>query len=203
MPKSGSLHKKFDTLIDSFITDKIGITENFLNKNLAIQLKSNLNKLYLSHQLLSAGIGNKKIVDHDNLIRNDRIYWLDRIHNDKFENQFFDLMDKFVSYLNKTCYTGITSYEFHYTLYEKGSFYHKHLDQFKNNDSRKYSMILYLNEHWKTGDGGELCIHHEDHLQYISPNNRKSVFFQSNELTHEVLLNHEPRMSITGWLKVD
>ena len=112
-------------------------------------------------------------------------------------------MDEFVSYLNETCYTGITGYEFHYTLYEKGSFYLKHLDQFRNNDSRKYSMILYLNAEWKDGDGGELCIHHANHLQLISPNNGKSVFFKSNELLHEVLKNNQPRMSITGWLKVD
>lgn len=197
------MHKKFDTLIDSFIANKIGIADNFLNKKLAVELKSNLNKLYLSHQLLTAGIGNKLIIDHDELFRNDRIYWLDRIHNDKTENLFFDLIDKFVTHLNETCYAGITSYEFHYTLYEKGSFYHKHLDQFKNNDSRKYSMILYLNADWKIGDGGELCIHHKNHLQYISPNNRKSVFFKSDELAHEVMLNNEPRMSITGWLKVD
>ena len=111
-------------------------------------------------------------------------------------------MDKFISYLNETCYTGITSYEFHYTMYEKGSFYHKHIDQFKNDDSRKYSMILYLNADWKTGDGGELCIHHDDYLQYITPNIGKSVFFKSNELIHEVMLNNVPRMSITGWLKV-
>lgn len=197
------MQKIFDQLIDSFIADKIGIAENFLNEKLATQLKANLNKLYQSNQLLSAGIGNKTIVDHDKLIRTDRIYWLDKSHDNQFENQFFDLMDNFVSYLNETCYTGITSYEFHYTMYEKGTFYHKHIDQFKNNDSRKYSMILYLNADWKIGDGGELCIHHADHLQYISPTNGKSVFFKSNEVVHEVMLNNEPRMSITGWLKVD
>jgi Rps23 Pro-64 3,4-dihydroxylase Tpa1-like proline 4-hydroxylase len=51
--------------------------------------------------------------------------------------------------LNATCYTGITDYEFHYTLYEKGSFYKKHFDQFRNNDSRQYSMIMYLNTNWQ------------------------------------------------------
>lgn len=197
------MQKIFDQLIDSFIADKIGIAENFLNPKLAVQLKANLHKLFQANQLLSAGIGNKTNVDHDKLIRNDRIYWLDRSHHDKFENLFFDLMDSFVNYLNETCYTGITSYEFHYTMYEKGSFYRKHLDQFKNNDSRKYSMIFYLNERWKQGDGGELCIHHPDHLQYITPNSGKSVFFKSNELVHEVMLNNEPRMSITGWLKAE
>lgn len=197
------MQKIFDKLIDSFINDKIGIADHFLNKNLAAQLKENLLKLYQSHQLLSAGIGNNALVNHDQLIRNDRIYWLDKIHNDVVENQFFTLMDNFVSYLNQSCYTGITSYEFHYTMYEKGSFYHKHLDQFKSNTSRKYSMIFYLNEHWKEGDGGELCIHHSDHLQYISPISGKSVFFKSSEILHEVMVNNEPRMSITGWLKVD
>jgi SM-20-related protein len=31
----------------------------------------------------------------------------------------------------------------------------------------------------------------------------KSVFFKSSELVHEVLTTNKPRMSITGWLKVD
>ncbi|RZL45384.1 MAG: 2OG-Fe(II) oxygenase [Pedobacter sp.] len=195
--------KIFDTLIDSYIADKVGIAEGFLSISLAAHLKENLNQLYSANLLESAGIGNQKLVDHDRLIRSDKTYWLDRKHNNQHENDFFDLMDMFVKYLNETCYTGITGYEFHYTLYEKGSFYLKHLDQFKNNDSRKYSVILYLNAAWKDGDGGELCIHHPNHLQHISPNNGKSVFFKSNELIHEVLINNQPRMSITGWLKVE
>ena len=70
-------------------------------------------------------------------------------------------------------------YEFHYALYETGSFYKKHMDQFRNNDSRKYSMIMYLNEGWQDGDGGELNIHHEDWVQNISPVNGKSVFLKA------------------------
>jgi len=190
-------------LIDSFIDDHVGIAEHFLNTSLAAHLKENLTALYKGKQLRAAGIGNDILVVQEKLTRSDIIYWLDRTHNDPYENDFFDLMDRFVSHLNSTCYTGITGYEFHYTLYEKGSFYKKHLDQFRNNDSRKYSMIMYLNADWKEQDGGELCIHHTDSLQYISPVNGKSVFFKSSELAHEVLITHEPRMSITGWLKIN
>lgn len=130
------------------------------------------------------------------------IYWLDRSHNDQNENDFFDLMDEFVHHLNITCYTGITGYEFHYAMYEKGSFYKKHLDQFRNNESRQYSMIMYLNEDWTEGDGGELCIYPKDEAsQNISPVNGKSVFFKSSELEHEVLVTNKTRLSITGWLK--
>jgi SM-20-related protein len=111
-------------------------------------------------------------------------------------------MDKFVRYLNRTCYTGITGYEFHYALYEQGSFYKRHLDQFKNNTSRAYSIIMYLNADWQEKDGGELVLYHLDHIQTIAPMNGKCVFFKSSELEHEVLITHQPRMSITGWLKV-
>jgi SM-20-related protein len=192
----------FNTLIDSYIDDKVGIAENFLNEPLATHLKSNLLALFSNDHFQSAGTGNEKIVLHDKLYRGDMIYWLDRKHNDPFENEFFDLIDSFVQHLNRTCYTGITGYEFHYALYPAGSFYKKHLDQFRNNPSRQYSMIMYLNDDWQEADGGQLRIHHADHEQDIAPVNGKSIFFKSSELEHEVLLTNKPRLSITGWLKV-
>jgi SM-20-related protein len=189
-------------LIDSFIEHKVGLAEDFLSVSLAANLKANLLALYANHQLRPAGIGNNAALVKDKLIRNDKIYWLDRQHDNAAEQLFFELMDRFVSYLNRTCYTGITGYEFHYALYEKGSFYKKHLDQFQNNKSRAYSIILYLNADWQEKDGGELVLYHENHLQTIAPVNGKCVFFKSSELEHEVLITHQPRLSITGWLKI-
>ncbi len=192
----------FNTLIDSFINDKVGIADHFLNEPLAANLKENLTTLFAQNKMQQAGTGNKTIVDHNKLIRGDSIHWLDRAHNNVHENAFFDLMDQFVKYLNENCYTGINSYEFHYTLYEPGTFYKRHMDRFQNNDSRKFSMIMYLNSDWVAEDGGELCIHHdESESQNISPVNGKVVFFKSDELEHEVLMTNKNRMSITGWLK--
>lgn len=196
------MEKIFDVLINSFIKDEVGIADNFLSVSLASHLKENLINLFNDKKLLTAGIGNDAIINQNKLIRSDVIYWLDRKHENQYENDFFDLMDKFVLYLNSTCYTGITGYEFHYTLYESGAFYKKHIDQFQNNGSRQYSMVMYLNENWLAKDGGELCIHHDNSLQNITPENRKSVFFKSAELEHEVLITNTQRMSITGWLKI-
>jgi SM-20-related protein len=189
----------FAELIDSYLATNVGTVKNFLNKALSAHLADNISSLYANDQLISAGTGNNVLVNHDKLIRSDKIYWLDRLHNNSFENDFFDLMDRFVSHLNSTCYTGITGYEFHYTLYEKGSFYKRHLDNFKQNGTRTYSMIMYLNNEV---DGGELRIYQGTEWLDISPNAGKSVFFKSNELEHEVLVTQLPRMSITGWLKV-
>lgn len=196
------MEKIFNQLIDSFINDKVGIAKDFINPVLSRHLINNLLRLHNDSQLLSAGTGNEVVVMHDKTFRGDKIHWLDRSHGNSYENDFLDLIDTFILYLNKTCYTGITGYEFHYTLYEKGSFYKKHIDQFKNNEVRQYSMIMYLNQNWTEKDGGELCIHHLDHLQSIAPTSGKSVFFKSSELAHEVLITNTSRMSITGWLKI-
>ncbi len=199
--KTFFLNISFDELIDSFIKDKIGITNNFCIDALLTNLKNNLLELYTNKQLKTAGTGDYKLVNYDTKFRGYEIYWLDRKNNNLHENSFFDLIDLFITYLNETCYTGIKSYEFHYAFYNTGTFYKKHLDQFAQKDTRKFSMILYLNPNWQTQDGGELCVHHPTHQQNISPNNGKSVFFRSNELEHEVLITNKARLSIVGWLK--
>lgn len=71
----------------------------------------------------NAGTGNEKDILQHKLIRSDKISWLDRNHNDLFENKYLDLIERFVIFLNTTCYTGITGFELHYAMYEAGSFY--------------------------------------------------------------------------------
>ena len=197
------MENNFEALIATFIENKVGISEHFLSTKLANSLKQNLIVLNQKSLLMAAGIGNSEKLSYDGAIRSDSIYWLDKKHNNAFENEFFAQIEAFILYLNQSCYAGITGYEFHYSLYESGDFYLKHLDQFKNNPSRKYSMISYLNSNWQESDGGELLIHQADHNQKISPTQGKTVFFKSDELVHEVLVTQNTRMSITGWLKSD
>jgi Rps23 Pro-64 3,4-dihydroxylase Tpa1-like proline 4-hydroxylase len=197
------MENSFEALIATYIENKVGISENFLSNELANSLKQNLIALNENSLLLAAGIGNTDKLSYDSAVRSDSIYWLDKKHNNPFENEFFVQIEAFIKYLNESCYTGITGYEFHYSLYEKGDFYLKHLDQFKNNPSRKYSMISYLNNNWQESDGGELLIHQLDNNQKITPTQGKTVFFKSDELVHEVLVTQNTRMSVTGWLKCD
>ncbi len=197
------LNKTFESIIDLFLDKKVGMSNDFLDWELSQDLQKNLLRLLNNEQLKEAGIGAASNLKHNKKIRSDKIYWLDRKHENIFENRFLDLIDEFVLYLNRSCYTGIVGYEFHYALYQKGSFYKRHLDQFKDNNKRAFSMIVYLNNDWQTNDGGELCIYHDDHTQIVSPDNQKCVFFRSSELEHEVLTTTKPRLSITGWLKTN
>ena len=193
----------FETLIASYLEDNIGIATHFISDELARQLRQNLLNLDIKNSLVAAGTGNETKFIRNHKVRSDVIYWLDKSHNNFYETEFLKHIEAFVTYLNESCYAGITSYEFHYSLYEKGSFYLKHIDQFQDNSSRAFSMICYLNENWKIEDGGELCIHQVKSNQHISPNQGKTVFFKSDELEHEVLVTNRRRMSVTGWLKRD
>lgn len=193
----------FEELISSFIENKVGISKDFLSEELAGNLKNNLLRLYEDEELKSAGIGHLGSFTKNKEIRNDVIYWLDKKNNNPHEMEFFALIEDFIAYLNKECFTGIKSYEFHYALYKPGAFYKKHFDQFQDTNNRQFSMITYLNLDWEESDGGELKIYDEDKSQIISPTNRKTVFFKSNELEHEVLVTNKLRLSITGWLRKD
>ena len=193
----------FETLISRYLDTKVGVVPDFISEELAENLVQRLFELKEQNLLKAAGIGNVAKLTHNAEIRSDAIYWLDRNNNNEFENQFLDQVDTFVTYLNRSCYTGITGYEFHFALFDKGSFYRKHLDQFQNNSSRQFSMITYLNQNWQPEDGGELCIYDEAKIQKVTPNNRKTVFFKSDELVHEVLETNKARLSVTGWLRRD
>jgi SM-20-related protein len=195
------MEKDFEAMISGYISENVGVADHFLSDELAAHLKKNILSLQKKKLLVPAGTGKNNEVLHDSKVRGDTIYWLDRSHEDKYENEFLDQIDDFVKYLNRSCFAGITNYEFHYSLYDTGAFYKKHLDQFINNPQRKFSMVSYLNENWKESDGGQLKIYQSYNDKKITPVSGKSVFFKSDELQHEVMVTNEPRMSIAGWLK--
>jgi SM-20-related protein len=195
------METNFEEIIATFLESRIGISNNFLPIELANNLKQNLGSLYKEEALKIAGIGNGNGFSVNKQVRTDKIFWLNRNELRNAEQLFFDLIDSFVIYLNRSCFTGIKSYEFHYALFEEGAFYRKHIDQFNSDDGRAFSMIMYLNEGWVKEDKGELKVYVGTEVQLVSPDNQKCVFFKSNELAHEVLVTNKPRMSITGWLK--
>jgi SM-20-related protein len=193
--------KKFDALITSFLADQIGIVEDFLEPNIILGLRNNLMLLHKDSQFHKAQVGSKENKNLNLAIRSDEVYWLDKMHNNADENTFFNMIDAFVLFLNQTCYAGIKSYEFQYAKYDEGAFYVRHRDEFRNNSDRVYTMIIYLNENWLQGDGGELCAYTNVGAQIITPLASKCVFFGSKDLEHEVLVNHKARYSISGWFK--
>ncbi len=196
------MEAKFEELIEGFITNKIGISTSFLSLPLAAALLQNIHKLNRDSRMERAGVGNGSVKDKTQKIRGDKTCWIDSKSKNIAEMEFLDMIKEFMGHLNKTCFTGVNSCEFHYAMYDEGAFYSRHKDQFRNDYNRKFSIIGYLNEDWQVSDGGQLIIHREDEEdQEILPNNQKAVFFQSDVLEHQVAVANRVRMSVTGWLK--
>lgn len=192
---------RFETLIQQLLENGFAIADDFLPVDLVTALRQRIFHLLDTGQMKPAGIGRENQFQKNEEIRRDLISWIEPSVAVGIEKEFLQLIQSFVDYLNQTCYTGLNGFEFHYAFYDTGSFYKRHIDQFKSNSGRKYSVVIYLNENWKEEDGGQLVLYKDGNAIKISPDAGRIVFFESDKIEHEVLQANRPRMSVTGWLK--
>ncbi|WP_461100573.1 2OG-Fe(II) oxygenase [Spirosoma koreense] len=201
-----SLASLFEPIIDGILTDGYGVADQFLTSAEVEALTSHLRNRRQAGQFRSAGIGNQQVTV-ENTIRGDEILWLNADTATSDEAAFLHRIDAFVDYLNETCYLGLREHEFHYAVYPVGTFYKRHLDQFRSDSRRKLSVIYYLNAGWQEADGGQLALYlpssdgQSEQQVTILPMAGRLVCFESGRLEHEVLPATRERLSITGWLK--
>lgn len=196
------LNPMYEKVISDLLQQQYSIVDDFFSKEEVEALRDSLLLKYDEDEFKKSAIGNQFTEQIVKTIRGDFISWLDERELNASENQFFYKIDDFTNYLNRTCFLGIQDREFHYALYPIGTFYKRHLDTFQNDDSRKLSMVCYLNdEDWLPEFGGELAIYKDDETINIYPLKGRMVVFESQILEHEVKPVQKERLSITGWLK--
>ncbi|NVK85714.1 MAG: 2OG-Fe(II) oxygenase [Cytophagia bacterium] len=185
--------------VDALANDDYVVIDNFLNDEVYSQLRSFFLTKLGHDEFDPAGIG--ALADHhlDQSRRGDHVYWLDS-KVDEHLSPVFELIHDLIGKLNRYCYLGIADFESHLAYYPVGTFYEKHVDQFKARSNRLISMIIYLNEGWKAGDGGELKLFFENEEKLVEPIAKRIVLFKSDVLPHEVLKTNVGRYSLTGWL---
>lgn len=196
----------YEQIIDDLMQQQYSIADDFFSAEEVAMLRNSLLAKYQEKNFKKSAIGNlsnEKIME---AVRGDFILWLDEEHTNEAESLYFDRINDFVHYLNRTCFLGIQDKEFHYALYPEGTFYQRHLDTFQNDSRRKLSMVCYLNEeNWQADFGGELTIYTQENGSEIAlnilPSQGRMVIFESQILEHEVKRVQKPRLSITGWLK--
>lgn len=176
------------------------LIDDFLSREELNNVQSFFDQKIRENELEKAAIGatgEEKIIE---TIRGDYTYWLDK-QRDQVQIPIFDALDEMKLLLNRSFFLSLSDYEFHLALYPEGTFYKKHLDQFQGRNNRMISMIIYLNENWKVGDGGELRIYKNDgSVLDVQPVENRCVLFRSDVLYHEVLKAHKERKSLTGWM---
>ncbi|WP_236640905.1 2OG-Fe(II) oxygenase [Flagellimonas alvinocaridis] len=174
------------------------IIDHFLRDDLYAEIRSFfLDKLPVFKE---AGIGTDMDKHVDNNVRGDFTYWLDRKRDANIQ-ELWNLVDEVIHMFNRYCFLSLSGYEFHLAHYPSGGHYDKHLDQFENRNNRMISVVIYLNEGWQKGDGGELEIFENDNESFlVEPIAGRCVMFKSAKVPHAVLEAHKSRFSLTGWL---
>ncbi len=194
------LLSQFDRITDGLANDGISVIDDFLsNEEVRDILQTDAFKSGLL-RFKKAGIGKSQAKQINESIRGDYIQWIDPANVVPPIHLYLNRLSKLISFLNQSLFLSLKGLEMHMTIYPTGSFYNRHLDQFKKDDHRKLSIICYLNENWKEDEGGQLRVYFtEQHKDYF-PTAGKLVCFRSDLLEHEVLPATRQRLSLTGWL---
>lgn len=151
-----------------------------------------------------AGVGRGEMLKVRSDIRCDEIRWLDSSDCGTFQGAYLELMGAYQKALRRELFIPLVEFECFCAVYPPGSFYRKHLDQFRGVEQRTVTAILYLNEAWRPEDGGQLRIYldeQRDETLEILPCQGTLVTFLSANYWHEVLASKRDRISITGWFK--
>lgn len=185
--------------MDQLAENDYVVVDDFISDQMFKEIMDFFHEMESADKLKKAGIGAQQDFQVKAEIRGDFIYWLEE-NRDVPLNSFFQLKDELMQNLKRFCYLSLSGSEFHIAKYPAGSFYHRHLDQFHERTNRQITVLIYLNQGWKKGDGGELVIYKDEQEIVIEPIAKRLLLFKSDVIEHEVLTTNVPRYSLTGWL---
>jgi SM-20-related protein len=175
------------------------IVDDFLSDKLYKQVRQFFSDVEETDKLKKAGIGTQQDFQLKAEVRGDFIYWLEE-ERDTELTEIFELKNQLIQNFKRFCYLSLSGSEFHIAKYPVGTHYHRHLDQFNERSNRQITVLIYLNEHWQKGDGGELVIYKDGKEILVEPIAKRLLLFKSDIIEHEVLTTNIQRYSLTGWL---
>jgi SM-20-related protein len=190
---------QFENVADGLADHGFAVIDEFLSLQEVNQIMNEGTFREGGDRMKRAGIG--KSTDHqvNEAIRGDLIQWIDPNTASPSLKLYLDRMIELMSYLNRSLYLSLKDLEAHMTVYPPGSYYKRHLDQFRAGDHRKLSAICYLNAGWVDSDGGQLRMHLPGGALDVLPVAGRLVCFRSDQVEHEVLPGVRERFSVTGW----
>lgn len=198
------MEEVYTKIASELLENALCISDNVLSDLTVSALKKEAFADYNQGEFEKAKIGKgieKQRIDE---IRGDKVRWLERSIASPSQAEYWQWVDGLKYYLSEFFRVHLERTELHLAYYPKGAFYSRHLDQFKGQSNRIFSIILYLNEGWKEGDGGELRVYKADgSCEDFAPLGGRLIIFRSDEIEHEVLEALEPRISVTGWMRRD
>ncbi len=200
------MKNQIEKIVQDIYLQGWSVVDDFIHEDLRSQLLEEQQDILQHGQFRLAGVGRGDSFQVRPEIRSDKVFWMEPDRLTPLQEKYWILVEDLRVRLNRSCFLGLKSFESHFAMYPIGSFYQRHLDQFKEVSYRIVSVILYLNETWTADDGGALRLflpseEGEEKIFDILPQGGRLVVFMSGEIPHEVLTTYRERISITGWLK--
>jgi SM-20-related protein len=173
----------------------------FLPEDLTLELAAECRKRATEGELAPAAVGRGPFQEIREGIRGDHIQWIEPGQVESCDS-YLSLMDSLRVAINRGLFLGLEDFESHFALYPPGAFYLKHVDRFRDDDRRMVSVVVYLNQDWLPGHGGQLRMYLDQGVERdVVPTGGCLVVFLSGEVPHEVLPATRERLSLTGWFR--
>ena len=194
-------HPLLQRIVDDLAEKGWSQQNGFLPQALTLELAAECRKRAAEGELAPAAVGRGPAQEIREGIRGDRIQWLEE-GDAAVCDTYMAVMDSLRLAMNRGLFLGLEDFESHFAMYPPGAFYLKHLDRFRDDDRRMVSVIIYLNEHWQPGDGGQLRMSLANGVVHdVQPHAGCLVVFLSGDILHEVLPAQRDRLSLTGWFR--
>jgi SM-20-related protein len=189
-----------ESLWAGLLRDGIAVQDDFLPSRKVRALVGCAERRRAQGGFRAARVGADRESIRRGQVRGDFTCWLD-------EPLFADehaLLGRFEAlrlHINREAFLGLFELELHYAWYPPGAGYARHVDQLRGRTQRVLSVIVYLNEGWATGDGGELRFFEARGQRDIEPRGGRLVCFLADGREHAVMPTRTDRLSITGWFR--
>lgn len=194
------MDQMFERIVDGLADKGFAVAESFLSRQEVDNILQLQDFQEGIERFKKAGIGKNQDLQINEAVRGDYIQWIDKHAAPSPALVYLERLNDLTQYINRTLFLSLKDYEVHMTIYPAGSFYKRHLDQFKKDDHRKLSIICYLNNDWTIDNGGQLRMYLDNETIDVLPTAGKLVCFRSDLIEHEVLPATRARLSLTGWM---
>ena len=183
----------------------VAIELGFVPRALIRRLKAHTRRELEYGAFRPARVGSGTSARYSPEVRGDYIRWFEPTPEGAVEQELFARLERLRLCINQHAMLGLFEWEGHMACYPPGSFYRRHLDVFSHARERQVTTVLYLNDEWQPGDGGELRIFLErdsiERFVDVPPVGGTLVTFLSEQTFHAVQPAIAPRLSITGWFR--
>jgi SM-20-related protein len=192
---------RVSAVVESIAAQGYSVKPDFLDADAIAVLRARALALDDAGLLVAARVGRGAQAAERADVRGDRICWLNDAEGDPAEAPVRTALEALRTAANRELQLGLAEFEGHYAIYPPGTGYARHRDRFRDDDARVLSIVLYLNDRWRAGDGGVLRLYVEEHSVDVAPKGGTLVAMLAERFDHEVLPATRTRLSLTGWFR--